>query len=263
MPTLNSFSSLEHDRLLGMTRESLAIRSHLDFLLWLNGNLQQYLPHEMMIAATGDFSTGALAIDVIDPEVGLNDAQNQCPCLVTFVRHLRACWSNNGSAACVLKWPDGMAYDFKDAHANIGSRLESIHCGLVHGTQTQRGNQDSFFIVLSTEKAMPPQARGFIEMMLPYFDAALRRLPLGKSILDANDDALMASGDACGLSKREQEIMSWVRQGKTNNEIGLILNISVFTVKNHMQRIFKKMDVLNRAQAVSHLSQAESRIRHG
>jgi DNA-binding CsgD family transcriptional regulator len=31
----------------------------------------------------------------------------------------------------------------------------------------------------------------------------------------------------------------------------MILNISAFTVKNHLQRIFKKLDVLNRAQAAT------------
>jgi DNA-binding CsgD family transcriptional regulator len=45
--------------------------------------------------------------------------------------------------------------------------------------------------------------------------------------------------------------MKWVAMGKTNGEIGSILNVSSFTIKNHMQRIFKKLDVFNRAQAVS------------
>jgi len=50
---------------------------------------------------------------------------------------------------------------------------------------------------------------------------------------------------------REVDIMEWVRKGKTNQEIGMILDISAFTVKNHVQRIFKKLDVVNRAQAVA------------
>jgi len=57
-----------------------------------------------------------------------------------------------------------------------------------------------------------------------------------------------------GLSERESQIMDWVAMGKTNSEIGCILNISAFTVKNHMQRIFQKLNVFNRAQAVSKLS---------
>jgi DNA-binding CsgD family transcriptional regulator len=47
--------------------------------------------------------------------------------------------------------------------------------------------------------------------------------------------------------------MEWVGKGKTNSEIGMILNISPFTVKNHLQRIFKKLDVMNRAQAVAQI----------
>lgn len=45
--------------------------------------------------------------------------------------------------------------------------------------------------------------------------------------------------------------MDWVCKGKTNPEIGMILNTSPFTVKNHLQRIFKKLAVMSRAQAVA------------
>jgi len=57
--------------------------------------------------------------------------------------------------------------------------------------------------------------------------------------------------DVHGLTGREAEIMEWVKMGKTNAEIGIILSISAFTVKNHMQHIFKKLDVYNRTRAVS------------
>ena len=55
------------------------------------------------------------------------------------------------------------------------------------------------------------------------------------------------------LSERERQIMVWVAMGKTNPEIGMILDISEFTVKNHMKSIFSKLDVTNRAQAVAKL----------
>jgi DNA-binding CsgD family transcriptional regulator len=55
------------------------------------------------------------------------------------------------------------------------------------------------------------------------------------------------------LTQREIEILHWVAQGKTNSEIAIILSISAFTVKNHLQRVFQKLDVTNRAQAVSKL----------
>jgi DNA-binding CsgD family transcriptional regulator len=56
------------------------------------------------------------------------------------------------------------------------------------------------------------------------------------------------------LSEREVEILDWIAMGKTNPEIGLILDISAFTVKNHVQRVFKKLNVSNRAQAVGKLN---------
>ena len=62
-------------------------------------------------------------------------------------------------------------------------------------------------------------------------------------------------GEDHGLSKREDEIMDWIKKGKSNAEIGSILGISPFTVKNHMRRIFKKLEVDNRIQAVSKSAQ--------
>ena len=46
--------------------------------------------------------------------------------------------------------------------------------------------------------------------------------------------------------------------GKTNPEIGCILHISEFTVKNHIKSIFAKLDVTNRAQAVAKLNRLHS-----
>jgi len=39
------------------------------------------------------------------------------------------------------------------------------------------------------------------------------------------------------LSKREKEVLYWVALGKTNWEIGMILDISLYTVKNHIKSI--------------------------
>ncbi len=60
------------------------------------------------------------------------------------------------------------------------------------------------------------------------------------------------------LSERERQIMVWVAMGKTNPEIGMILDISEFTVKNHMKSIFGKLDVTNRAQAVAKLTRIDA-----
>ena len=53
------------------------------------------------------------------------------------------------------------------------------------------------------------------------------------------------------ISVREGEVMFWVGFGKTNEEIGMILGISPNTVKNHLKKIFQKLGVSSRAQAVA------------
>jgi DNA-binding NarL/FixJ family response regulator len=52
-----------------------------------------------------------------------------------------------------------------------------------------------------------------------------------------------------GLTPREAEVLFWVAQGKTNAEIGIILDASAATVKKHVENIFRKLEVENRAAA--------------
>ena len=54
----------------------------------------------------------------------------------------------------------------------------------------------------------------------------------------------------CGLSQRENEVLDWVAQGKSNDQISEILGISVNTLKTHLKRIFTKLGVENRTAAV-------------
>lgn len=51
------------------------------------------------------------------------------------------------------------------------------------------------------------------------------------------------------FSFRELEVMRLVQQGAKNKEIAAILVISMNTVKTHVGRIMKKLDVSNRTQA--------------
>lgn len=53
------------------------------------------------------------------------------------------------------------------------------------------------------------------------------------------------------LSKREIEILQLMAEGLTNNEIAARLFLSLNTIKTHSSRIFEKMDVERRTQAIS------------
>jgi len=61
------------------------------------------------------------------------------------------------------------------------------------------------------------------------------------------DQALLQR--AYALTAREAEVLLWLSRGKPNRDIGEILNISPRTVNKHLEQIFVKLGVENRAAA--------------
>src|SRR6185437_5644448 len=52
------------------------------------------------------------------------------------------------------------------------------------------------------------------------------------------------------LTPRERELLELIAEGRDNNGIALRLQVSNKTVRNHITRIFSKMGVATRAQAI-------------
>lgn len=59
-----------------------------------------------------------------------------------------------------------------------------------------------------------------------------------------------------GLTPRQAEVLHWVAEGKTNEEIACILGCSFFTVKNHLKDVFQRLGVHSRAAATAMVCRA-------
>jgi DNA-binding NarL/FixJ family response regulator len=59
------------------------------------------------------------------------------------------------------------------------------------------------------------------------------------------------------LTQRQRQLMSLVAMGLSNKEIAANLNLSEFTVKNHIYRVMKQVDAQNRHEAVSLIRNAD------
>ena len=59
------------------------------------------------------------------------------------------------------------------------------------------------------------------------------------------------SEPALHLTEREKEVLTWVGGGKTSSEIAIILGLSERTVNFHCDQAMKRLDVINRTQAVA------------
>lgn len=64
-------------------------------------------------------------------------------------------------------------------------------------------------------------------------------------------DDRAAALEPLGLSHREAEVLSWVACGKTNGEIGTILDLSPRTVQKHLEHTYQKLGVENRTSAAA------------
>lgn len=76
-----------------------------------------------------------------------------------------------------------------------------------------------------------------------------KRVISGSRLLD--NAALTLPKEEWGISPREEEVLELIVQGKTNKEIAGALFISEHTVKNHLSRIFNKMNVTDRSQIIA------------
>lgn len=52
-----------------------------------------------------------------------------------------------------------------------------------------------------------------------------------------------------GLTQRESEVLLWIGRGKSNRDIGDILGLSPRTVNKHLEQVYTKLGVENRASA--------------
>jgi two-component system nitrate/nitrite response regulator NarL len=69
---------------------------------------------------------------------------------------------------------------------------------------------------------------------------------------EANQRAAIAeerAGIRFELTQRQRQLMSLVAMGMSNKEIAANLNLSEFTVKNHIYRVMKQVDAQNRHEA--------------
>lgn len=66
---------------------------------------------------------------------------------------------------------------------------------------------------------------------------------------DAAGDECVVLQESFTLTAREAEVLLWISRGKSNRDIGEILGISPRTVNKHLEQVFVKLGVENRAAA--------------
>lgn len=240
------------ERLFGVIQRSFTISKHVDLFMWLQQCVRDFLPHDVLVATWGDFTAGRLHFDIASniPEIRTQQVIDGCDEIAPLMGDLFHRWVSNGERWYVINNFDVVGVNTNNSGTFMG-KLEQMKSVLVYGIRDMRGNDDTLFVFFDKSNKIQMH-QNVMGMLMPHVDAALRRVECLAPGVPEEDPVIEAA--MLEMSDREQEILHWVTNGKTNFEIGVILGISPNTVKNHLKRIFSKLEVTSRAQAVAKYS---------
>jgi DNA-binding NarL/FixJ family response regulator len=152
--------------------------------------------------------------------------------------------------------------------------LRMPRCDGIEATRRLRDHDAGIKVIVLTTyaddrsviDALRAGARGYLtkDASAEEIRAALERVSRGQAAIDPAVqqhllDAIAKGGPAArarplpgGLTAREAEVLALVAQGLSNAEIASQLVVSETTVKSHINHLFAKTGVRDRAQAVSY-----------
>jgi transcriptional regulator EpsA len=119
---------------------------------------------------------------------------------------------------------------------------------MVHGVHDSDGRALSLFAFACRPGSIGARQAYLAQLLAPALHAAWVRTQLQRRAEGGNGSDKTVGQSV--LTVREQDILKWIYLGKSNFEIGAILKISPLTVKNHVQKILRKLNVVNRTQAI-------------
>jgi len=247
MESLFILDDYEEEHMMRALEAAVHVRALRQFFLWTQGQLQGLLPHEIMVCI----------------QFGENDDVERIECLRNIMCTPELldvlCNTDDGLVVRLADYcragrmlPCVVEQGGRDSQHPLAAFESEIHRhklgnAIVHGTERLRGG-GTFFALFVVPDAPTSRHAFFLEMMLPSLHMAFQRVAAMVEI----EGVSVSNSSVSLLSAREVEVLHWVSQGKSNFEISIILDLSVLTIKNHMQRIFRKLKVHNRVQAVLH-----------
>lgn len=231
----------ESDHLVRVLLASRAVSQRHHFFNWVNGPLQALIPHEILLCGVADES-GRLLHECFSASRYFKDEHFKCVCDPT-----------DGLLIQVLQeWLDSCRPRLIAAQDNAApgwyAKLDDLELKNMafHGSGSVDGRVRGYVSFSRVRRPFDAKLELYLEILLPQLLNTLTRVMASEEVKSAHSDR--ATGVITG---REAEVLAWVREGKTNAEIALILGLSMLTVKNHVRHCMQKLVVSTRGQAVT------------
>ena len=239
-------SRMELDALLVNVETAVRINKRTEFFSWVQGVLQGLIPHEVLVCGLPFPSMSGLRFDwVASFPIASDRFAEMCRGDGGLIHQAVDLWLGSGGVPLL-----GDAEAFAGCggeYAAFGLQLRNFDLDniVAHGLPGLDGRPAAFFAFFKSKTAPSMHEGRMAVMLLPYLHASWLRV-------NCNNEAQKShEGSSAPLSNREIEVLEWMQKGKSNGEIAQILGISQPTVKNHVQKILRKLGVHNRTQAVA------------
>ncbi|MDE2401311.1 MAG: hypothetical protein KGL90_06570 [Burkholderiales bacterium] len=231
------------------------VRRRSQFFMWSQGDLQRWLPHKIMVCGAYDRDHREVVFDIFnsvplpdDLVLSLKDARS------TVMTMAVQAWRKGRQQAFRFSLDQG---DCPDA-LRAALKDQGYDQLLVHGLcRPGRPEElESFFLFAQPRHLYGDDAMLALDMLLACVHMTYQRVcvterQMAGTRLDASAQAVATYQRPPTITLREREILVWVRDGLNNQQISEKLGISALTVKNHIQKILRKLGAANRAQAVA------------
>jgi transcriptional regulator EpsA len=243
---LVTLDSVDAERLLYAIDTSLKVYRRHQFFLWVQGGLQRFLPHHTLVCAFGDLSGARYKIEVFSGDAVdrdfIDDIGHPTEGLLS---KLIVEWQRLGHAPSIVQTDIAIG----GSHASLLPELRrhGVDCIAAHGAFDFSGTAGAYFAFLRVPEPVSPRLRYMLEVFVPYLRMALIRVVDS----EVGAGAGRAAAPKALLSSREIEVLQLMHEGMTNHAIGQQLEISPLTVKNHVQKILRKLNASNRTAAAA------------
>lgn len=232
---------------------AVEVRRRHQFFVWTQGVFQMLLPHKVAICGFYERSRKHVQLEVFNSVLVPSSVlavltDGHSPAMQQIVNS----WINNRGRPLVMRLGAGRAI----VSASEGLRHAGFDELLVHGvSRPQRATEiETLFVFGSPGGTITAADVASIDLLLPHLHTTyLRVQSYEREIGEPRAVAPVAQTgySSVTISEREEQVLCWVREGMSNQEIGAQLGISPLTVKNHVQKILRKLGATNRAQAVA------------
>lgn len=238
-------TDIEKEQYLQLVMKAMAVSQYPEFLSLIRTELRQLLPFQIAIMGMGYLTSNG----TVQPHRLIS---------IDFpVDYLKAIGTEDGgfTSPSMLSWmqtrqPQLFELTQADASTMPADWLKKVQrYGLrnmaSHGVHDLQGRCTSYFCLCNLSVSLVDRHVALLEMVVPILHAALLKVidqapPLGI------EPALSEQS----FTPRETELLQWIASGKSQKEIAAGLFLSRHTVRNHLNRLYAKLDVHKATEAI-------------